>query len=127
MVPATAAITDRDRNAGLTRHRACAATLGRLGWAKLPPRGWHVLRHAFGTHAARLGVNPWTLMMWMGHKRIDETMLYVNLAHTDLPAHLPVSIPDGIIDMPRLSVIPTIGFASKANLPEKIFSRLSLV
>ena len=26
------------------------------------------------------GVNPWTLMMWMGHKRIDETMLYVNLA-----------------------------------------------
>ena len=21
-------------------------------------------------------------MMWMGHKRIDETMLYVNLAHS---------------------------------------------
>jgi integrase len=27
--------------------------------------GWHVLRHSFGTHAALLGVNPWTLMRWM--------------------------------------------------------------
>lgn len=42
--------------------------------------GWHVLRHSFGTHAALFGVNPWTLMRWMGYKRIDETMLYVNLA-----------------------------------------------
>src|ERR1700759_392167 len=42
--------------------------------------GGQVLRHSFGTHAALLGVNPWTLMRWMGHKRIDETMLYVNLA-----------------------------------------------
>jgi integrase len=42
--------------------------------------GWHVLRHSFGTHAAMFGVNPWTLMRGMGHKRIDETMLYVNLA-----------------------------------------------
>jgi len=44
--------------------------------------GWHVLRHSFGTHAALFGVNPWTLMRWMGHKRIDETMLYVNIADT---------------------------------------------
>ena len=27
-----------------------------------------------------LGVNPWRLQTWMGHKRIDETMLYVNFA-----------------------------------------------
>jgi hypothetical protein len=27
-----------------------------------------------------LGVNPWRLQAWMGHKRIDETMLYVNVA-----------------------------------------------
>jgi len=27
-----------------------------------------------------VGVNPWTLMAWMGHKRIDETMLYVHVA-----------------------------------------------
>jgi len=47
--------------------------------AGLPERGWHVLRHTFGTHAARFGVNPWQLMEWMGHKRIDETMGYVHM------------------------------------------------
>jgi integrase len=47
--------------------------------AGLPERGWHQLRHAFGTHAARFGVNPWQLMEWMGHKRIDETMGYVHV------------------------------------------------
>jgi integrase len=35
--------------------------------------GWHMLRHNFGAHAALFGVNPWTLMGWMGHRRIDET------------------------------------------------------
>jgi hypothetical protein len=25
-------------------------------------------------------VNPWRLQIWMGHKRIDETMLYVHVA-----------------------------------------------
>jgi hypothetical protein len=25
-------------------------------------------------------VNPWRLQTWMGHKRIDETMLYVHVA-----------------------------------------------
>jgi len=48
--------------------------------AGLPERGWHILRHSFGTHAALFGVNPWKLMQWMGHKRIDETMLYVHFA-----------------------------------------------
>ena len=52
--------------------------------AGLPEHGWHMLRHSFGTHAAQCGVNPWSLMMWMGHKRIDETMLYVNLARAHL-------------------------------------------
>jgi integrase len=52
--------------------------------AGLPERGWHNLRHAFGTHAALFGVNPWKLMMWMGHKRIDETMLYVTFAEAHL-------------------------------------------
>lgn len=46
----------------------------------LPCRGWHILRHSFGTHAALFGVNPWRLMVWMGHKRIDETMRYVHVA-----------------------------------------------
>jgi len=30
------------------------------------------------------GVNPWKLMLWMGHKRIDETMLYVHFAEAHL-------------------------------------------
>jgi hypothetical protein len=25
-------------------------------------------------------VNPWRLQTWLGHKRIDETMLYVHVA-----------------------------------------------
>lgn len=48
--------------------------------ASLPVRYWHILRHSFGTHAALFGVNPWRLQTWMGHKRIDETMLYVHVA-----------------------------------------------
>ena len=50
--------------------------------AGLPVRYWHTLRHSFGTHAALFGVNPWRLQAWMGHKRIEETMLYVHLAET---------------------------------------------
>src|SRR5579863_6539702 len=59
--------------------------------AGLPVRSWHSLRHSFGTHAALLGVNPWRLQAWMGHGRIDETMLYVHVAsihHRPLPPEL---------------------------------------
>ena len=55
--------------------------LVRVGSGHRPvTRGWHVLRHTFGTHAALFGANPWVLMDWMGHKRIDEKMLYVHFA-----------------------------------------------
>jgi hypothetical protein len=27
-------------------------------------------------------VNPWRLQTWLGHKRIDETMLYVHVAES---------------------------------------------
>jgi integrase len=57
--------------------------------AGLPLRRWHTLRHSFGTHAALFGVNPWRLQSWMGHKRIDETMIYVHVAENhrrDIPA-----------------------------------------
>jgi integrase len=50
--------------------------------AGLPVRYWHALRHTFGTHAALFGVNPWRLQTWLGHKRIDETMLYVHVAES---------------------------------------------
>jgi integrase len=66
--------------------------------AGLPERGWHSLRHSFGTHSALLGVNPWRLQAWMGHGRIDETMLYVHVAASrmrPLPPELrAVSCPD---------------------------------
>jgi len=65
-------------------HRICRT-------AGLPERGWHALRHCFGTHAAMFGVNPWTLMNWMGHKRIDETIRYVHMAGAHmrpLPEHI---------------------------------------
>ncbi len=67
-----------------TIHRICRR-------AELPERGWHLLRHCFGTHAAMFGVNPWFLMNWMGHKRIDETMRYVHFAGAHkrpLPPHI---------------------------------------
>ena len=48
--------------------------------AGLPEHQWHRLRHTFGTHCALFGVNPWRLQTWLGHKRIDETMLYVHVA-----------------------------------------------
>jgi hypothetical protein len=45
-----------------------------------------------------LGVNPWRLQAWMGHGRIDETMLYVHVAASrmrPLPPELrAVSCPD---------------------------------
>jgi integrase len=74
---------------GETKHviyRICRA-------ARLPERSWHVLRHTLATHAAQLGVNPWTLQRWLGHKRIDETMRYVHLAEEH---HRP--IPDRVIE-----------------------------
>ncbi len=56
--------------------------------AGLPVRLFHTLRHSFGTHAALFGVNPWRLQAWLGHKRIDETMLYVHVAEAH-PRELP--------------------------------------
>lgn len=57
--------------------------------AGLPVRHWHTLRHTFGTHAALFGMNPWRLQTWLGHNRIDETMLYIHVAEAharELPA-----------------------------------------
>jgi len=71
----------RRRLAG-ERQSGARCDVSRCCLAGLPERGWHVLRHSFGTHAAILGVNPWRLQTWMGHKRSDETMLYVNFAGT---------------------------------------------
>jgi len=63
------------------------------------------------------GVNPWKLMTWMGHKRIDETMLYVHFAE----AHLR-PLPEPILDVQRTQDDPDkkviAMLAARANLAQ---------
>jgi len=85
--------------------------------AGLPGRGWHTLRHTFGTHAALFGVNPWRLQSWMGHKRIDETMLYVHVAEAHARA-LPPPVRDAamrVVD-PDARIVAMLG-ARGTDLP----------
>jgi integrase len=96
----------RDSQANWTITRICRQ-------AGLPIRGWHSLRHTFGTHAALFGVNPWRLQAWMGHKRIDETMLYVHVAEShprELPE--PVQVAGSVVD-PDRRVIAMLGARGK--------------
>lgn len=82
--------------------------------AGLPSVGWHRLRHSFGTHAALFGVNPWRLQAWMGHKRIDETMLYVHVASAhmrELPD--PIREAAGEISDPDQRVVALLGARAK--------------
>jgi len=82
--------------------------------AKLEERGCHVLRHTFGTHAALFGVNPWMLMRWMGHKRIDETMGYVNVAgaHARPTPPSTLTATAHIVD-PNLRVLAMLGLRGR--------------
>jgi hypothetical protein len=57
--------------------------------------------HTFGTHAALFGVNPWRLQSWMGHKRIDETMIYVHVAETHRR-----EIPEAVVAAPAAALDP---------------------
>ncbi|MBA3463821.1 MAG: tyrosine-type recombinase/integrase [Deltaproteobacteria bacterium] len=78
--------------------------------AGLPVRYWHTLRHGFGTHAALFGVNPWRLQTWMGHKRIDETMLYVHVAEAHA-RELPEPVREatsGVVD-PDARIVAMLG------------------
>ncbi len=85
--------------------------------AGLPEKGWHILRHSFGTHAAMFGVNPWKLMTWMGHKRGDETMLYVHVAGSHLRPHpAPVLEAQRGHDDPALKVLAMLS-ARRLCLP----------
>lgn len=79
----------------------------------LPVRYWHALRHSFGTHAALLGVNPWKLQSWMGHKRIDETMLYVHVAENHHRAVPEVILAAGRSDSdPDRAIVAMLGARS---------------
>jgi len=86
-----------------TDGQADAAMIRVCRRAGLPREGFHRLRHSYGTHAALFGVNPWRLQAWMGHKRIDETMLYVHVAEhhrRDIPEDI-VAAASGEIDPDR--------------------------
>jgi len=77
--------------------------------AGLPERGWHSLRYSFGTHSALLGVNPWRLQAWMGHGRIDETMLYVHVAASRMRPLPPELRASAGIDDPDRRIVHLLG------------------
>ena len=66
----------RERRIGAPA-RACRSS-ARASWCATCDNSGIDRRHNFGTHAALFGVNPWRLQ---GHKRIEETMLYVHVAN----------------------------------------------
>lgn len=43
----------------------------------------HMLRHTFGSECARRGVPVLTIKEWMGHVKLDTTMVYVHLVAPD--------------------------------------------
>jgi site-specific recombinase XerD len=43
----------------------------------------HTLRHSFATHLLEDGMNILTIKELMGHKRIETTMLYLQIAQLD--------------------------------------------
>lgn len=46
----------------------------------------HAIRHTFATHAANKGVNVTTLAQAMGHKNIETTQKYINMAKAPVQA-----------------------------------------
>jgi integrase len=91
--------------------------------AGLTIKGWHHLRHTFGTHAAMFGVNPWSLMTWMGHKTITETMRYVHVANAHRRPIPPLVIASAGAEVdPDRRIILMLGARSvipRANVPKQ--------
>ena len=98
--------------------------------AGLPVRLFHTLRHTFGTHSALFGVNPWRLQAWLGHKRIDETMLYVHVAEAH-PRELPEVVREAArgIEDPDARVLAMLGsrgsHVAAATTPENKTAAIS--
>jgi hypothetical protein len=60
----------------------------------------------------RVGVNPWQLMEWMGHKRIDETMGDVHIAQRH-----PRPIPPELVEAGMSDVDPTARVIAMLGAP----------
>jgi hypothetical protein len=67
-------------------------------------------------------VNPWRLQAWLGHKRIDETMLYVHVAEAH-QRELPEIVREAArgIDDPDARVLAMMG-ARGSHVAAKITS-----
>jgi integrase len=86
-----------------------------VAWEE-PNTMWHRLRHTFATQAAMLGVNPWTLMTWMGHKAMSMTLGYVELAHAHRrPTPASVLAAAGAEAEPDRRIVLMLG--ARANAP----------
>jgi len=72
-------MTERD---GPMTPKAFHALFGRIGvWAKLPfPVHPHMLRHACGYALANAGHDTRALQAWLGHRNIQHTVRYTELA-----------------------------------------------
>jgi len=87
--------------------------------AGVPESGWHRLRR-FGTHAATFGVNPWRLMTWIGHKRVDETMLYVHLAAQHRRAIPEPVLRAGAVELdPDLRILAMLGARASVSWQQR--------
>jgi hypothetical protein len=74
-------------------------------------------------------VNPWRLQAWLGHKRIDETMLYVHVAEAH-PRELPEHVRDAACtesdpDRRILAMLAARGKAVAKTQATEIETRLS--
>ncbi len=53
---------------------------GRAGMTKMG-LAIHTLRHSYATHLLEAGVNPRLIQQYLGHSRLETTMLYLHLTH----------------------------------------------